>query len=501
MYAKKIIVSAKSTLTLKYGTKFSKIKKLLQNLKTADKKRGIATRIVFIDDATSAKQAGIKPVKNVNPRECKRAVDDLYKKHIPDYIVLAGAQDIFPFQEINNPADADGDLTVPSDLPYACDAPYSKNIQSFTGPTRVVGRIPDVPGENDVQYFTTIINNIINAKPRKEELYMQYFGVSAWVWRVSTELSLQNIVGNHNNLLLSPGSKSKYTATQLKKLTHFYNCHGAQNDMAFYGQKGSNYPIALSSTQLNGKVSEGTIVAAECCYGAELVNPDLLPQPGALSIANNYLKNNAIAFMGSSNIAYGPADSQGLADLVTQYFIKNIISGASTGRALLQARQQFLSESGPHLDPYELKTIAQFHLLGDPSVLAVIDESVKKVVSKNTVQNTRMKLFNKGSDLKKSLAPSHKEKTVTPSAHQKDINTLLKETGFTAYDKKGLYKASIKTGSQSIAEKKLAPRTARFRTFVKEISTPGSVGFDNIKVLVVKESQDQLLGWRIYERR
>lgn len=501
MYAKKIVVTAKSTLTLKYGTQFSKIKKLLQSLKAADKKRGIATLIVFIDDAASAKQAGIKPVKNVNARECKRVVDDLYKKHIPDYIVLAGSQDIFPFQEISNPADADGDLTVPSDLPYACDAPYSKNVQSFTGPTRVVGRIPDVPGENDIQYFTTVIHNIINAKPRKEELYLQYFGVSAWVWRVSTGLSLQNMVGNHKDLLLSPGSKNKYTAAQFKKLTHFYNCHGAQNDMAFYGQKGSNYPIALSSTQLNGKIKAGTIVAAECCYGAELVNPALLPQPGALSIANNYLKNNAIAFMGSSNIAYGPADSQGLADLITQYFIKNIIGGASTGRALLQARQQFLSESGPHLDPYELKTVAQFHLLGDPSVLAVIDESVKKVVSKNTVQNTRMKLFNKGADLKKSLAPSHKEKSVTPSAHQKDINILLKETGFTAYDKKASYKASIKTGSQSIAEKKLAPRTARFRTFVKEISTPGSVGFRNIKVLVVKESREQLLGWRIYERR
>ena len=70
MYAQKIIVSAKSTLILKYGTGFSKIKKLFQNLKTADKKRGIATRIVFIDDATSATQAGIKPVKNVNAREC-----------------------------------------------------------------------------------------------------------------------------------------------------------------------------------------------------------------------------------------------------------------------------------------------------------------------------------------------------------------------------------------------------------------------------------------------
>ncbi len=501
MYAKKIVVTAKSTLTLKYGKKFSSIKKLFEKLKSADKKRGIDTRIVYIDDVISAKQAGIKVVKVVNARACKIAVDDLYKKHIPDYILIAGSQDVFPFQQIINPADEDGDILVPSDLPYACDAPYSKNIQSFTGPTRVVGRIPDVPGKSDVQYFTNAINSAIKAQPRKESSYMNYFAVSAYVWRKSTQLSLQNMVGNYKSLLISPGSKNKYTATQLKKMMHFYNCHGAQNDMAFYGQKANSYPVAIDSTQLKGKISDGTIVAAECCFGGELVNPDLLPQPGALSMANMYLNNNAIAFVGSSTIAYGPADSQGLADLITQYFIKNIIEGASAGRALLQARQQFLSESGPHLDPYELKTVAQFYLLGDPSLLPVIDESVKKIVSQNTVQNTRMKLFKKGSDLKRTLAPSHKQKTVTQSRNQKEINTLLKETGFSSYDKKGLYEANVKASSQSLMEKKLAPRTARFRTFVKDISTPGSVDFDNIKILVIKESGDQLLGWRVYERR
>ncbi|HRP32961.1 MAG TPA: hypothetical protein PKV73_13775 [Agriterribacter sp.] len=501
MYAKKIIISAESTLALKYGKNMPKIKRMLQSLKRSDKKRGIATTVVYIDDKLSAKRAGIKAIKNVNPRECKQAVDDLYKKHVPDYMVLVGAQDVFPFQDINNPADEDGDLSVPSDLPYACDAPYSRNIQSFTGPTRVVGRIPDVPGVNDLQHFSTAIHNIIHAKPRKEELYLQYFGVSAYVWRKSTQLSIQHIVGNYDDLLLSPGASPNYTPAQLKKLTHFFNCHGAQNDMAFYGQKGNNYPVAISSTQLSGKISEGTIVAAECCYGAELVNPTLLPQPNALSIANTYLINNAVAFMGSSNIAYGPADSQGLADLITQYFLKNILNGASTGRALLQARQQFLTESGPHLDPYELKTLAQFYLLGDPSVLPVIDETVKKTVSQNTVQNTRMKLFNKGKELQENLAPSQKQRVITRSVHQKNINKLLQETGFSANDLKGVYKASVKTRSQNITEKKLGPRTARFRTFVKSGSTRGAASFNNIKVLVVKESDEQILGWRIYERR
>lgn len=501
MYAKKIIVSAETTLALKYGKNMTRIKRLLQALKRADKKRGIATMVAYIDDRASAKSAGIRVVKNINARDCKKAVDDLYKKHVPDYLVIAGSQDIFPFQELNNPADADGDMSVPSDLPYACDAPYSRQVQSFTGPTRVVGRIPDVPGESDIRYFTAAIQSVINAKPRKEELYLQYFGLSAYVWRKSTQQSMQHMVGNYDDLLLSPGASSNYTSTQLKKLTHFYNCHGAQNDMAFYGQKGNVYPVAISSSQLKGKVSDGTIVAAECCYGAELVKPVLLPETDALSIANTYLINNAVAFMGSSTIAYGPADGQGLADLITQYFIKNIISGASTGRALLQARQQFLSECGPHLDPYELKTLAQFYLLGDPSVLPVVDESLKHTVSQNTVQNTRMRLFNKGKELQQNLAPSQKQRVLTPSAHQRSINKLLQETGFSEYGQKGLYKASIKPGSKNPAEKKLAPRTARFRTFVKSTGTRGTAGFDNIKVLVIKESDDQLLGWRIYERR
>jgi hypothetical protein len=54
------------------------------------------------------------------------------------------------------------------------------------------------------------------------------------------------------------------------------------------------------------------------------------------------LKNKALAFVGSSTIAYGPADGQGLADLITQDFIKGVLNGASTGRAFLEAQQRAL---------------------------------------------------------------------------------------------------------------------------------------------------------------
>ena len=63
--------------------------------------------------------------------------------------MILGSVDVIPHQDLVNPAydpspDGDPDRLAPGDLPYACDAPYSTAISDFTGPTRVVGRLPDL---------------------------------------------------------------------------------------------------------------------------------------------------------------------------------------------------------------------------------------------------------------------------------------------------------------------------------------------------------------------
>lgn len=498
MNPKKIIVTSKNALQAKYPSQFGSIDKLLKKLKAADKRKKIDTTIVYIDDARSAASAGIKLVTSVTARECKKAIDALYKKHTPAYIAILGAQDVIPLVQLLNPIGSDDDDTyVPSDLPYACDAPYSTTVRNFTGPTRVVGRIPDIPGTNDVAYLKKLIENSIASKPQRRSIYESYLAVSAAVWRGSSQQSVQNIFGNFSSLKLSPPTAA-YTAAQLNNKVHFYNCHGAHNDINFYGQSGRNYPVALTSSQLNGKISKATVVAAECCYGAELASPSMLPMPTDTTIANNYLKQNAVAFLGSSTIAYGPADGQGLADLITQYFIKNVLDGASAGRALLQARQQFLTESGPQLDPYELKTAAQFYLLGDPSVQPVIDDNDTKAITSDTVENRRMKFAQKGADLKKNLAPSQKQKSSAPSKHAAQINKLLKQAGITKSDKTSVYSIKAKPAAVTGGAKILGETDTKFRTFTKV--TPAKK-FNNIEVLVVKESKEQLLGWRVYVRK
>ena len=500
----KLVLTNKKNLVYKYGKNAPGIFRLLNDLKKADKAKHLETKIVFVDDTASCKSAGVKKISINTDKEYKRIVDDLYRKHVPVYITLVGAQDVFPFQEIDNPAE-DEDVTVPSDLPYACDAPYSRSINAYTGPSRVVGRIPDIIGKQaDFNYLKTVIGHSISQKPQACENYMEYFAVTAQVWKRSTAMSLQRIFSDNNKLFLSPKLKestaARYTKAQLKPKIHFINCHGAKTDPAYYGQRGqNNFPEALKSSIVDKNITHGTVIAAECCYGAELYDPTNL-QPSSLGIANTYLKNGAIAFLGSSTIAYGPSDSNALADLITQYFIKNILKGSSAGRALLEARQQYLSDTGPQLDPYELKTLAQFYLLGDPSNQPVIwaEEKQNKTTSGGTIENNRVNLYHKGVSLKNSIAPSSKQRIVPKPSDAKRLKEIIQATHFEDAEKELMYVVKPKLKGLTGMQKKLAGQDSRFRTFIKG---DGNAILHQIKVLVVKEDKEQILGYRVYESR
>jgi hypothetical protein len=509
----KLIVSNKSKLQWKYGKNFSKITLLLKKMQLSDKNKGLETRIAYVDDAASLKSSGVKKIKTDAENEYKRVVDDLYKKYVPAYIVILGSQDIVPFQEIDNPAE-DEDPTVPSDLPYACDKMYSSNVNNFTGPTRVVGRIPDKMGQQkDIAFLEKIITNSIHHTPKNAEQYHNYFSVSAWVWKKSTQLSLQSIFGQSTKMTTSPNGKTTkvykpFTKKQLEPLTHFYNCHGANFDLSFYGQKGQQFPEALQSVNLSANIRPGTIVAAECCYGAQLfdhVQMDFT-EPG---IAINYFANDAIAFLGSSTIAYGPADSQGLADLITQYFIKNVLKGASTGRAFLEARQRFLTEVGPDLDPQELKTVAQFYLLGDPSVQPVECEiaDIQKLSIGSAIANSRKNLSMKGATLGASIGITSKQKIESPlkvkmtqSGDNKSISIdqILAKNNFTRADKVAVYSVKPKVADLMGLQKKFGGTKVKFHTYIQN---PMEKKLKKIRVLMVKENSAEILGWKVYESK
>ncbi|RAJ83513.1 peptidase C25-like protein [Chitinophaga dinghuensis] len=502
MQSTKLIITNKTALAAKYGDQHTQLLQDLQRLQEFDKSRQLDTNIVFLDDATQMASFQAPPVTTpTDDAQNKNAIDALYTHFTPGYILIAGAQDIVPFQRLTNlvGGDHDPDSLIPSDLPYACDAPYDKDPGKFIAPSRVLGRLPDIPGNPDPSYFHSLVNNILQYTPQERNIYENYFSLSTFDWQDSTQRSLMNIFGNNNALRLIPGENipdnGDWSADQLTPKTHFINCHGALNNPRYYGQKQSDFPLAMKSDLIKGRVPVGTVVAAECCYGAQLFDPakNVFKQ---ISMANSYLGNNAIAFLGSSNIAYGPSTGQGLADLLTQFFVINVLNGASTGRALLEARQKFLNEMGPTLDPYELKTAAQFNLLGDPSIQPVINEKDAPVDNSqsfvNSIQNRRENMEARGKMLDMFISSPEPDNDEEANDHlNKSMDSLLQDRQFKATKHKRTFINRHKRQDNK--------PSVKFHVFSE--TTPASEQASGVKVLVVKAKNNQILGYREYVSR
>jgi hypothetical protein len=362
----KIIVTHEGAMRKKYGRRWLKIKAAVRALIAADKRRGISSVFVPLDNP----KFGQRRARSGTPRTFKDAIDHAYGLHRkPDYIAILGGPDIVPHQDMANPLTGDDkkdDPVVPSDLPYACDAPASDDISIFLGPSRAVGRIPDVPKDTDPQLLLSILGFAARWKP-PAVAESTFFGLSTYVWRRSTSKSLKALFGAKARPRMSPDDGPRWSASELLPPWHFINCHGARADTRFYGQKKKSYPPAHDARLLARKIARGTLATAECCYGAELFDPAMATGPG---IAVTYLSEGAIGFMGSSTVAYGPATRNNYADLICRFFLEAARKGASLGSAMLEARLRFVTEAAP-INPVDLKTLAQFILLGDPSARAV----------------------------------------------------------------------------------------------------------------------------------
>jgi len=103
--ADKVIVTNQAALRTKYGAGFQKIVAAVNALVAADKKRGLTTKLVYLDSAADMKKLKAPRVaKATDPKQNKRAVDGVFKALEPDYLVLLGAVDVVPHQDLDNPS-------------------------------------------------------------------------------------------------------------------------------------------------------------------------------------------------------------------------------------------------------------------------------------------------------------------------------------------------------------------------------------------------------------
>lgn len=398
----KIIVTHWSALAAKYGARVSRVKKAVDALIAADAGRGIASRLVALDDRDDMAPFGAPPMAGAADRKgAKDAVDAIDRTLRPHYILILGAWDVVPMQLLENEMGSldhsisgDPDLFVPSDLPYACDAPYSPKPVDFLGPTRVVGRLPDIPFARTPGYLVKLLENAAQARSRPPEDYGRWLGLCAETWKNSSTLTARRVFGDAASLLVSPPHRNQWSRRKLSPRVHFINCHGGDLLDAFYGEarkKGEGMPIALSSKRLEDMISPGTVVAAEGCFGGALAGTreQGVKHPGRLGMALQYLGEGACGYFGSTTTAYGLGRGNGWADVICRHFLRRVLKGASLGRAALMARHDYFGDRKLY-DPIQVKTLAQFCLLGDPSIHPVATRSGRRILPRPTVDQRNL---------------------------------------------------------------------------------------------------------------
>lgn len=373
---KKIVVSHRGALRRKYGDTLAGISAAIDRVVAADANRGVTTEVVWLDDPGFADAYGSPPVADGGgDRSTKDAIEAVIVRHgEPDYLLILGAPDVVPHQMLTDPVLGDADTTTPSDLPYASAAPFSRDCAAFVGATRKVGRLPDVAGGTAPEYLVGLLDAVATFKPGDAAQYARYFAACAQGFEATTRLTLADLFGDDDQLTVSPPTDATtIDATSLARPAQFYDCHGGAGNPNWYGNKPgqSVYPVLLRSADLPA-LPQNTVVATEACYGTQLYAPGA---GEALPLCNAFLRRGAIGVFGSTDILYGNLvdGKQIQGDLLTQYFLDSLIKrgAASLGAAGLDARHRFVQACGTSLDPYQLKTLAQCLLLGDPSLAPI----------------------------------------------------------------------------------------------------------------------------------
>lgn len=503
----KVIVTHRGALRGKYGTKgFAAIRSALTTLVKADKKRGFGTRVVYLDDAAAMKKLKAPAVATArSPRAFKTAIDGVFQALRPDYLMILGAADVVPHQDLRNTAAEDGDECAFGDLPYACDKPYSREPSKFVGPTRVVARLPDLTGATEPSHLLSLLHTATTWQSRTPADYAACFALSAAVWKGSSALSLEEIFGSDAALRLSPTLGPTHPRGKLQARTHFINCHGAPAAPEFYGEKRKKYPVALTTKGIRRLIREGTVAAVECCYGAELYDATMLELD--LPLCQSYLAQGAYGYLGSTTIAYGPPDANGAADLLCQFFLLNLLGGASVGRSALMARQQYV-ERVAQMDPIDLKTLAQFCVYGDPSIHPVkvpvaggVPKSTESAVAQRMFRSERReKMRQKGEFLQASKPTASRRSAARrmTAATKKALGNLAKLGGlaasgaFQTFDVAGTPKAS--GGAAKLA-------TAPMHYHMAIGRPRGAKGRFALVCILAKEASGRVMGYRIYTRR
>jgi len=312
-------------------------------------------------------------------------------------VLLIGGDSVIPFVRLPNTV-PDGDLDIPSDLPYGCDHPAQVLSR------RVVARLPD---GGSAEALIAQIEAILARHSRRANAAQRRWpwsrasvpsgstrGYSAAAWRAASAAVLAHAGLEDLDLPICPPTEGYEAIRAITPAALLYcNLHGAIGSANWYGQpedgtpaSAVQRPIAFTPATLAKAQLAGTILVCEACYGMEL---------GARTIEQSiplaHLRHGGAACIGSTVNGYGtPAPPLVAADLLAAALLRGLVHGLTVGDALQAARAvlvQEMEQRQGYLDEIDLKTLHSFVLYGDPWATAA---SLPVAVAPKTATTARL---------------------------------------------------------------------------------------------------------------
>jgi hypothetical protein len=282
-------------------------------------------------------------------------------------LLIVGDQRVFPSFQTANPV---GDRILDPDDFILTDNPYGEfdwqQPSQCVLPPYAVGRI--APGVSDSAADVCGLLDSLIALRQRPTRRTGYVEIASRQWQDASGSVLSMIAPSARVIISPDGRVSASNAAVLDCKFLYCNLHGFVNESAWSGyDNGLSWPVpALTPDAFQTQFVSGTIVFTEACYGLA-ISGKRTTSSNALSL----LSAGAAAVIGSTGLAFGTADikPQNLVDadvLARSFFLSAINSGHTVGQSLLQARQA-LRSTAPITDPYLVKTLLEFQLLGDPS--------------------------------------------------------------------------------------------------------------------------------------
>ena len=364
-----LVVSSRVALERQYGADgFETLRAALDDYAASP---GAPSVVACLDDEDSMAAFGVSAMPAASAAGVLAGIRNA-RRMLPsvDSLLIIGNDHIVPYWQFSNPVTDRG--VDPDDLVYT-DNPYGASVDTFEAylsPDLPVGRLADPAdgsGDDLVAAIRALVENRGARRAREGSAAIvnaDWFEITRGVM---TRLAAPVDAWRTPAFQVGPANRR-----DLNRRFLYFNLHGFADDPAWKGfddVRGRFFTVATPES-FDREYISGSVVFAENCYGALTAG-----KTTGTSCALRLLQEGVAAVVGATGLAFGSHVSPNFllenADSLASTFFAHACVGASTiGSALTRARRAYRDDAAtPSSNVFKQKTLLQFTLLGDPSLI------------------------------------------------------------------------------------------------------------------------------------